>query len=841
MGRCALIVSACAVVAMLQVAGAQGPAPRTPATKLPVRRVVLYKNGVGYFEHVGRVRGNQSVAIDFNTAQLNDVLKSLTTLDLGDGRIADVSFNSEAPLAQRLSALTLPVGERTTLPELLSALRGARLEIRAADRVIGGRLLSVERRPRKDEAPLDQLTLVTDAGDIRSVDLTPAVSVRLAERESAEQVSAYLGLLASNRSQDRRRMTIATLGTEARDLLVSYVSEVPVWKTTYRLVLPTGGTPLLQGWAVVDNTIGEDWNDVELSLVAGAPQSFIQPLSQPLYAQRPVVGLSRASMQSPQTHQETLTERGTERAGAVIGRVVDQQGAALPGVTVTAIERSGRRWSVTSDGQGRYALAGLPTGLHRLEFELAGFRHAVLDEVQFDGTSRSIQDIAMQVGSIAESLSVTAVTPRIDVSQSRLHGYGGVAGVTGGIVGGLAAAPSPSGALASYVDRAVVEERLAGMQASAQGQNLGDLFEYRIAGHVTIRKSQSALVPILRAEVGVERVSVWNERTGGPRPLRSIWLTNSSGLTLDGGSFTVLDGSTFAGEGLLDPIKPGEKRLLSYAVDLGVQVEQRRGDSLQRVSRIRIDRGVAVQHSEETTRRVYTIRNSDTTARTVVIEHPVRSGWTLARGAVPIETSLGAYRFAVPVEAKGGATLEVEERHPVETNYAISQLTDQQIAVFVHDTRENLKLSQALGPIQAKKADIAAIADEIENRQTEANKIAEDQQRLRENMGALKGGSGEQQLLKRYVAKLNEQEDRIAVLRRETADLEQRMSHAQAELAALIKALALDVEVLEAGAGAVEPDTARESNASSLDAVRTFGSAVWAGLKACTTPESKTL
>ena len=206
MRRCALVVCACAI-AMLQVARAQSPTPPAraaaaaapAATKLPVRRVVLYKNGVGYFEHVGRVRGSQAVTIDFNTAQLNDVLKSLTTLDLGDGRIADVSFNSEAPFAQRLSALSLPVGERTTLPELLAALRGAR-STRDGDRAITGRLLSVERRQHND-GPRDELTLVTDAGQMRSVELSPTVSVRLAERESADQVSAYLGLLASNRSQ----------------------------------------------------------------------------------------------------------------------------------------------------------------------------------------------------------------------------------------------------------------------------------------------------------------------------------------------------------------------------------------------------------------------------------------------------------------------------------------------------------------------------------------------------------------------------------------------------------------------------------------------------------------
>jgi len=173
MRRSVPIVCACAI-AMIQVTRAQvtTPAPRAaapaPVAKLPVRRVVLYKNGVGYFGRGGRVRGSQSVTIDFNTAQLNVVVQSLTALDLGGGRIADVAFNSEAPFAQRLNGLTLPVGERTTVFDLLTGLRGSRLEARSGERVITGRLLSVERKAPQD-GPRDELTLFTDAGDQRVI------------------------------------------------------------------------------------------------------------------------------------------------------------------------------------------------------------------------------------------------------------------------------------------------------------------------------------------------------------------------------------------------------------------------------------------------------------------------------------------------------------------------------------------------------------------------------------------------------------------------------------------------------------------------------------------------
>ena len=114
-----------------------------------MRRVVLYKNGVGYFEHLGQVRGDEDLTIDFDSAQLDDVLKSMTVLDLGNGRITGISYNSDAPVAQRIGALRLPpMGDRATLAELLGTLRGARFEIRTGGLTIAGRLLGVERRAR---------------------------------------------------------------------------------------------------------------------------------------------------------------------------------------------------------------------------------------------------------------------------------------------------------------------------------------------------------------------------------------------------------------------------------------------------------------------------------------------------------------------------------------------------------------------------------------------------------------------------------------------------------------------------------------------------------------------
>ena len=256
----------------------QSPIPGSSAdlaARLPVTHVILYKNGVGYFEHAGHVRGSQDVNVDFTTAQLNDVLKSLTVLDLGKGRITGVSYNSAAPLERRLGSLRLPVGENPTTAQFLDALRGARLEVQSGSESASGRLLSIEERdlPGKvdQKITVTQISVVSESGEVRLFDLTPSTSVRVAEKEVNEEVSKYLGLVASTRDQDVRRMTISTAGDGERNLLVSYISEVPVWKSTYRIVIPSEGKPLLQGWAIVDNTVGEDWKNVRVIAGRGGP------------------------------------------------------------------------------------------------------------------------------------------------------------------------------------------------------------------------------------------------------------------------------------------------------------------------------------------------------------------------------------------------------------------------------------------------------------------------------------------------------------------------------------------------------------------------------------------
>jgi hypothetical protein len=292
------------------------PTPVTPATAkdLPVHQVILYKNGIGYFEHLGGVNNNQRVAIDFTSSQLNDVLQSLTVLDDNGGRIGGVNYNSTTPLAEQLKSLSLAMSDDPTSTELFQALRGQRVEVTGAPGgSITGRLMSIESRgmvpadATDAKSSLDRyfLTLVAASGAVRVIELTPTLSVRPLDAGLKGQLDRYLGLLSSSRSTGLRHLTLDALGNGQRQLRVSYISEVPVWKSTYRIVFPKGSedSAILQGWAVVDNTIGSDWDNVQLSLVAGAPQSFIQELSQPLYLRRPEIPISTTAMTTPQTHE----------------------------------------------------------------------------------------------------------------------------------------------------------------------------------------------------------------------------------------------------------------------------------------------------------------------------------------------------------------------------------------------------------------------------------------------------------------------------------------------------------------------------------------------------------
>ena len=326
-------------------------------------------------------------------------------------------------------------------------------------------------------------------------------------------------------------------------------------------------------------------------------------------------------------------------------------------------------------------------------------------------------------------------------------------------------------------------------QSAADAGQLGDLFEYKLKEPVTIHKSQSALVPILSGEVEAEKVSLWNASSGGARPLRAVWVTNATGLTLDGGSFSVIEGQVFAGEGLVEPLKAGERRLLSYAADLGVRIDSKGENTPAKVTRVTVARGLVTQQTEERQRRTYTARNEDTEPRVLVIEHPVRAGWTIGGTLTPAESTAEWHRFKLPVAPKTTVNFVVEETRQGQMQYSVSSITDDQIAVLVRDNLITPQTAASLRQIQSQKAEVARLGSELAERDNEIDAIGEDQDRVRENMKSLKGSAEEKQLLRRYVKQLDDQENRLEVLRRESQKLSDDRQKAQVELNRLIEGI----------------------------------------------------
>jgi hypothetical protein len=695
-------------------------APSKPSTEkttaLPVTRVALYKNGVGFFEHSGSVSGDQTVTIDFTTAQLNDVLQSLTAIDLNGGHITGAGYNSSTPLDQQLKSLPLALSEDPSTTDLYSAIRGARVEVAGSGSAFSGRILNIEIRsvpsPTENSRAMEKrfLTVISDAGAIRSLELTAATQVRLLDSSLHSDLSRYLELIAANRSEGLRHLALRDNGTGTRQLRVSYISEVPIWKSTYRILLTdsplstASGTATLQGWAVVDNTVGTDWNHVQLSLIAGSPQSFLQPLSQPIYSRRPEIPITQDAQLTPQTHESGIEPVKAEpRAAGVAG---------MSGI-----------------GGGSGVTAGVMGGIG------ASVPAKRLPEGVINGRNDAIAVSAEPMPAIAyESAAADSITPSTTTST------------------------------------------------------YDDYFEYNLSDPVTLRKNESALVPILQAKLPVERVTLWSP--SHPRALRALWITNSSSLTLDRGSFSIVENGNFGGEGLLDPIHPAERRLLSYAADQAIRVTPDYSNNTQRVLSFSVVKGVLRQQTTEISEVEYLVHNSATDPRTVIVEQPKRSGWKLDSDPRPAETTPDAYRFRVATAAGESVRLHVGQRHDFELHYRLVNTSDEQLSLILRNA--NPTILQQLEPILAAKRAISSLDSQIKARQLDINQITDDQKRIRENLSTLKGSTEERSLAKRYTSELNQQEDKLDTLRKELDTLHQQRDTAQQDLDNKIESLHIE-------------------------------------------------
>ena len=257
------------------------------AAELPVRQVVLYKHGVGFFGRSGILGAGETARLDFKAEEMNDVLKSLTIEEKGGGKINGIRYDSSIPLDRKLAEFPISIAGDQPLTALLDELKGAQVEITIGSEKVAGVVVGARTIPGdKDRHEQQQVSLLLTNGDLRTVELAATSTVHFPDPTVQLQFRDYLATLASARSKDKRSVYIDSTDAKSREVTASYIIPAPVWKSSYRLMFDTAAEPTLEGWAIVDNTTGEDWTNVRMSLISGKPISFISALYEPKYIQR---------------------------------------------------------------------------------------------------------------------------------------------------------------------------------------------------------------------------------------------------------------------------------------------------------------------------------------------------------------------------------------------------------------------------------------------------------------------------------------------------------------------------------------------------------------------------
>jgi hypothetical protein len=645
--------------------------------ELPVREVVLYKHGVGFFERSGRLGPGESARLDFDAAEMNDVLKSLTVEEHGGGKISSLRYDSQDPLGHKLTSFPFKIDAGEALSSLFDQLKGARVELTFGNATVTGAIVSGRLTPAEEKRPeREQLTLLLDRGEFRNVDLSAANGIRFPDARLQEQFKDYLAALAAARSKDKRSVYIDSTDAKTREVRASYLVPAPVWKSSYRLIFGAVGQPVLEGWAIVDNTTSEDWNNIQLSLVSGRPISFITQLYPPRYVNRPQAELPDDRAAAPVIHGAAFDAMKT---------LPPPPAAAAPAPMAAA------------------------------------------------------QSVQVQ------------------------------AGVGGGFGGG-----------AFRVEQSTIAN-------NATAGDLADLFEYRMSTPVTIRKNESAMLPFLQQPLEARKLLIYSQR-GSLHPTNAAELTNTTGKTLDGGPITVYDAGAYGGEALMETLKAGDKRLISYAVDLGTRVTEAFGGKQAVVREIHANRGVLTTKMVAEETRTYTVRNVDQKAKTLIIEHPLRPGFTLLNQK-PAEKTANAYRFEIALGPAATQEFPVAEERIFDQTYTVSSLTPDVLLAYVRNRDLNAAARNQLQRIADQKSQITANQLDIGDVESQMRDLTADEDRIRRNIESLTNVSGQQQQVQNYAHQLDGNEQKLASLRDRQAELQKKKSALETELSKLIEAL----------------------------------------------------
>jgi len=647
------------------------------AADLPIREVILYKHGVGYFERAGDLRAGDTARLDFKASDMNDVLKSLTIVDRGGGVIGGVRYDAAEALDKRLQDFPFAVDRQASLAAFLDQLKGARLELRLGSDTVAGTIIGARTvKPDEKTPERENVVLLTDSGEIRTFDMGAASSVKLADTKLQGLLRDYLTVLSGARSKDKRSVYIDTAGTGTRQLTASYMTPSAVWKSSYRLIFGTAAEATLEGWAIIDNTSGEDWSNIKLSVVSGRPISFITQLYEPKYVQRPLGELAENRAVAPIVLQ-----------GAVGNAIAGGRGGAAPAAAAKAFA------AAPANRQDRGFLA----------------------------------EEAVSVDALRDSSIAPAMNTR----------------------------------------------------------DLGELFEYSFSTPVSVKQGESAMLPFLQQKINARKLLIYME-SFGLNPMNAAEIANSTGKTLDGGPITVYDANAYAGEALVETLKAGDKRLITYGIDLGARVTTAFDSTRANVREVHFARGVLTTRNSVEETKTYTIKNVDARRKTVIIEHKQRPGYKLL-DMRPTETTADAYRFEVNVGGNATEAFAVREERVYDQTMSVTSLTPDAIATFTQNKALSDAARRQLEQIVQKKREIATNDGQLRQTQSDLNNLTQDEERQRRNIESLRNVAGQQNLVQQYAGQLAAAEVKLAGLRDQESDLQKKKTALEGELNGLME------------------------------------------------------
>jgi hypothetical protein len=726
--------------------------PSASGETLKLSRVYLYRNGIGYFEREGQVAGSV-LRLKVRKDQVNDLLKSLTVVRRSGGQAVSVSMPLDPQSWANAALATLAPG-RGNLAQVLDALRGTRVALKTRDASARGRIVMVEKLEEAAERGADaksgarppmvdhQVTLMDNA-EMRVVRLSRVTGITLEDGDLAMQFHRSLDATAGEGMFQQVEVAIRLTGAVQHDLVVSYVVPAPMWKPTYRVVLPPSGKgqALLQGWAVVDNTTGEDWREVKLALTSGAPIAFRYDLHTPRDVDR-----------------ADITETGvSKRASVSVGESTYKAEEAPPAPPVG------------SPAPAAPAFAGaMPAEAAAPEAEA----YAAADKATRNGGGGGGRGPAGAAGGTKYDRAKDA---KKAAAPKPSRGYATAAASVG-----APAAPPPA---VSY--DALRQSTLARVRAAAAS----GLTRFDLEQPVTVPDGTSTMVAIVNA--GVEGEETFLFKPGGAgigyesNPYRVVRFKNATPFVLESGPIAIYAGGSFVGEGISEAVGAATSATIPFAVEPGILVASTYKQDPEEMRLLRIVRGVLEVETFARRTTKWTVKaQTKKDGFTVLVRHP-RTGYGYELATRPKGTEDLPDAYLVPIEVAAGkleGTIDVTEQTPSRTSISIWDGRAASLLEKLLVTSLSPQDRQRLEPIVQKRVEIGRIDTKIEGLKAQQVELDQRANETRQNLNAIKKDAAAAPLrarLSKRLEQFTQDGDRIG---REVVDLQSKRLERKIEL-----------------------------------------------------------